>query len=187
MTPVREVVDRIVALGIVDERTVAEKLDPHDLGQTLDYFGEPDEDGVRYLLDDLGIRYTTDYKTFRGACEDGASLYREELELAAACARGLLTVTDVALVDDARGDHLLRFRCNGQPHEWHITHGEHEDFEAGLTFATWLCDLLPAGSSRRWCTIEPPDPDVGSEFVFGDPAALNRLGAEYGLTFEPTP
>jgi hypothetical protein len=184
---VRQVTDRIVELGLVDAQTPAQALGPEVLDETLDYFGESDHEAVLSLLDHLGIRYSTDYKTFRYPCQSDGAVYREELDLIAACGRGRLTITDVALVDDANGHHLLRFRCAGQPHEWQIGHGPNEEFEAQLTFATSIGDLVPAGSSARWCSVDPPDPDVGSEAVFGDPEALRQLGARFGLTFEPMP
>jgi hypothetical protein len=179
MTLVRAVVERIVALGIVDERAVAEKLDPGDLDRTLDYFG-----GVQDLLFELGIGYSIDYKTFRHACENDGAGYREELRYIAAATRGLLTITDVELVDDADGDHLLRFRTNGEPHEWPISHRPDEDFEASLQFTTSMDAFTPSGTPARWCSVEL---DEDLEFVFADPVALNRLGAEYGVTFEPQP
>ena len=192
---VRQVAERIVELGLVDAQTLAQTLDPEELDRTLDYFGEPDHMAVVGLLDHLGILYSTDYETFDGACDHGAEVYRRELERVAACGRGLLTITDVEVVDVftverfariyAEGDHLLRFRCNGQPHEWPIEHGpREEEADAQLTFATRIDGLMPpAGSPARWCSIDPPDPGVGSESVFGDPEALSQLGAQFGLTF----
>jgi hypothetical protein len=182
MPSVGEVVDRIVQLGVVDESTVSDKLDSADLERTLDYFG-----GLLGLLDQLGIVYSVDYKSFRHACDDDGAGYREELKWIADCTRGLVTITDIALVDDADGDHLLRFRANGEPHEWSIAHGPDEDFDATLEFTTSMGEFSPAGRPERWCTIEPVEPGGDLRYVFADPAALNRLGAEYGLTFEPEP
>ncbi|MFE7801483.1 hypothetical protein [Nocardia sp. NPDC057440] len=178
---VREVADQIVELGLVD----AAVLDPMDLDYTLDDFGATESQAVLVLLDYMKVRYSTEYKTFRHACEDDAWVYREELERIAACGRGLFTITEVELVDTAEGDHLLRFRCNGRPHEWPIAHGPDEEFDAQSIFCWSVGELVPPGSPARWCTVDPGDPDVTSEAFFGDPAALNVLGGPFGLQFEP--
>jgi hypothetical protein len=112
-------------------------------------------------------------------------VYREELARIATCGRGLFTITEVELVDTADGDHLLRFRCNGQPHEWPIAHGPDEEYDAQAIFCWSVGELVPPGSPARWCTVDPGDPDVTSEAFFGDPAALNVLGGPFGLVFEP--
>lgn len=182
---IRQLVDRIVALGLVEPQVPARELSPRVWDETLDFFGEPDRLAVLGMLDFLGIRYTVDPRTFRGACAYGSDVYREELERMAACGRGLLSIADVELLDTPDGDHLLRFRCNGQPHEWPIGHRPDEAFEAQVAFATFVWDLVPAGSPARWCTVDPPDPDAGPAAVFADPEALRQLGTPFGLTFEP--
>jgi len=179
MPSVREVVDRVVELGIADEGRVAAKLSPEDLDEPLDHFG-----GVVGLLAQLGVVYSIDYKTFRHACDDGGAGYRAELGWIEACTRGLVTITDVALVDDGEGDHLLRFRTNGEPHQWSLPHGPDENLGASLEFTTSMSEFAPAGRPERWCTVEPWELGDDVEFVFGDPAALGRLGAEHGLAFE---
>ncbi|MFE9574845.1 hypothetical protein ACFYO1_00530 [Nocardia sp. NPDC006044] len=184
---VRAVAQRVVELGLVDQSVVAEKLDADILDETLDYFGD-DELGVLGLLEELGLRYTTEYKMFKGlsvAGEDRLSRYRYELELIASCTQGLLTITEIQLVDGADGGQQLSFRCNGHPQSWPVYPGPDEDLEAQLTFAEYVDTLVPDDSPARWCTPDPSDPDVGSEFVFGDPAALNQLGGAFDLTFEP--
>jgi hypothetical protein len=61
---------------------------------------------------------------------------QEQLKSVAAASCGLLTITDVELLDGDKdaGDehHVLRFRCNGEPHEWLITHGPDEDLDASV-------------------------------------------------------
>ncbi len=184
---VGQVVERAVELDLVDAETAVAAVDPQAWDETLDYFGEPDSGGALSLLDTLGIRYTTDYKTFRGDCTDGGMLetYRYELQLIAGCTRGLLTITNVELADDQDGYHRLRFRCNGEAQEWFIDHSEDERLQTQLVFALDLTDLRPKNSSRLWSYPEPVDEDVASDAVFGDPVALNLFGAPYGLTFTP--
>ncbi|WP_157573983.1 hypothetical protein [Nocardia jejuensis] len=181
---VREVADRIVELGLVDTAAVS-ALDPRDLDYALDDFGATECLGVLLLLDDLKVRYSTDYKTFRHACEDNAWAYRTELARVAACGRGAFTFTEVELINTAEGNHLLRFRCNGQSHNWPIMHGPTENTDAQTIFCWALGELMPRDSPARWCTVTPADPYVTSEAYFGDPATLNELGGPFDLRFEP--
>lgn len=182
---VHGVAARIVQLGLVTAETVEQELDSDDLQQPLDFFGQPDSAAVLSMLDTLGIRYTTDYKTFRYACDDGSELYRDELERIAACTRGLLSITDVELVDDDGGAHVLRFNCNGQSHEWTIPHGDEdeENMDSQMTFSMGIGELVPSSSSARWCGVQSDDLDYGSQNVFGDPEALRLLGQEFGISF----
>ncbi|NUS44362.1 MAG: hypothetical protein HOQ24_11820, partial [Mycobacteriaceae bacterium] len=131
--------------------------------------------------------YSTEYKTFRGACENDAWVYRAELERIAACGRGLFTITDTEVVDTADGWHLLRFRCGGRQHEWPVVHGPDENIDAQELFCSAVGQLTPSDSPARWCTVSPGDPDVTGEAFFGDPTALNALGTPFGLLFEPIP
>ncbi|WP_157172386.1 hypothetical protein [Nocardia pneumoniae] len=179
---VRQVTARIVELGLVAESTVEQGIQADLLDEKLDYFGDSESEAVLYLLDELGIRYTTDYKTFRDAC-GGSEVYREELECVAACTRGLLSITDIELVDDTVGNHVLRFLCNGQPHEWNIAHNDEEDIETQMVFSYGLEDLLPRDSSARWCGVDSDDINFGMQAVFGDPQALSVLAAEFGIKF----
>ncbi|MBL1080099.1 hypothetical protein JK358_37455 [Nocardia sp. 2] len=161
------------------------KLGPADLDCPLNEFGATESLAVLLVLDYMKVRYSTEYKTFRRACENDAVVYRYELELIAACGRGLFAITEVELAGTIDGVHILRFRCNGEPHEWSIVHGPDESFDAQETFFESVGDLIPTGSSSRWCTVHPGDPDVTGEAYFGDPAVLNALGAPFGLLFEP--
>ncbi|GAA5079943.1 hypothetical protein GCM10023319_20040 [Nocardia iowensis] len=167
---VREVADRIVELGLVDAAVVAAELDPETLDYLLEDFGATESAAVLLLLEYVKVRYSTEYKTFRRACENDAWVYREELARIAACGRGLFAITEVELVDTADGvhpAHLLRFRCNGQPHEWPIAHGSDEDLDAQQVFCWSVGELVPTGSPARWCTVDPGDPDVNWEVFSG--------------------
>lgn len=184
----REVVDLIVELGLVDPSTPAQVFVAGELDEPLSYFGHTDQDAVRSLLSELGIRYTFDYKTFRGIGdadhERRLDWYRSELETIAGCARGAVTVSDVRLVD--RGDEAweLTFEWNGVTHSWPVSPGDEEEHvEASLTFATYVYGMqaYPVGC---FCFVEPLDEDFSAEAVFGVPTALNRLGRYFGLTFE---
>ncbi|MDQ7909280.1 hypothetical protein RB614_32645 [Phytohabitans sp. ZYX-F-186] len=177
--------ERVVELGLVDAEAAAALGREVPLDQTLDYFAESDGQAVLRVLDALEIWYDIGYKTFRGVCEFEDQLYREQLDRIAARTRGLLTVTDVELVDDEDGDHLLRFRCNGEPREWRIPHDdeEEEEFSATMEFTMGISKLVPAGSPARWCGVDIDDADFGPQFVFGDPVALRQLGSEFGLKF----
>ncbi|MEV6431270.1 hypothetical protein [Nocardia sp. NPDC051463] len=182
---IREATAVIVELGLVDPETPARNLPPEWFDETLDYFGDSTETALPSLLDELGIRYTLDYKTFRGineAEEGREGWYREELERIAACTRGLITITQVKLVEDEE-DSKLTFLCNGRPDHWPVDPGEDEAFEASLTFASYISDLTPDDSPERWCSIDPPDPDYSAEAVFADPQALRQLGERFGVTF----
>ncbi|WP_328392922.1 hypothetical protein [Nocardia sp. NBC_00416] len=183
----REVVDLIVELGLVDSAVAAESLAPYELDQPLSYFGRTVPRAVCGLLGELGIRYTLDYKTFRGIedadDEERSAWYRDELEAIAACARGAVTITEVRLVEGDEDEWDLRFDWNGDTHVWSVCPGDAEEaLEAALTFATYLPGMTahPVGV---FCAVDPPDEDYSGEAVFGDPDALNALGARFGLEF----
>ncbi|MEU4311466.1 hypothetical protein [Nocardia sp. NPDC024068] len=183
----REVVDTIVALGLVDPATPAAVLRLGELEEPLSYYGHTDRSAVRNLLSDLGIRYTFDYKTFRGIRdaddEERLDWYRGELESVAACTRGAATIGDVRLVEND-DTWELRFEWNGEVESWLVYPGdEDEDLEAALTFATYVPGLS-APPSGVFCLVNPPDLDYSGEAVFGVPEALNTLGRPFGLTFE---
>ncbi|MBF6297197.1 hypothetical protein IU459_06520 [Nocardia amamiensis] len=188
MDTVREVVDLIVELGIVDQSTVGQTLQQDELDKPLSYYGHIPQRAVLSLLDDLGIRFAFDYKTFRGIEEtdddERLEWYEEVLQTIASCTKGLVTITNVRLVEDDE-DWELQFDCNGETEAWPVYPGdEEEDLEAALTFATYLSGI-PADSLERFCSVDPPDEDYSGEAVFGDPEALNRLGAHFGLSFTP--
>ncbi|WP_327116978.1 hypothetical protein OHB12_06230 [Nocardia sp. NBC_01730] len=185
---VREVVDMIVELGLVDRSTPGETFEPDVLDEPLSYYGHTAQEAVLSLLSELEIRYSFDYKTFRGIDEadddERLERYQAELQSIASCTRGTVTITNVRLVEnDAEWE--LRFDCNGETESWPAYPGdEDEAFEAGLVFATHLAGI-PENSTQRFCDVDPGDEDVNGEAVFGDPEALNRLGAHFGLTFTP--
>ncbi|MGO4617119.1 hypothetical protein AB4305_22000 [Nocardia sp. 2YAB30] len=182
---VREVVDMIVELGLVDRSTPRETFEPDVLDEPLSYYGHTAQDAVLSLLSELEIRYSFDYKTFRGideADDERLEWYQAELQSIASCSRGLVTITNVRLVEND-ADRQLQFDCNGETESWPVYPGdEDEAFEAGLVFATYLAGI-PANSSERFCAVDPGDEDVNGEAVFGDPGLLNQLGAHFGLTF----
>ncbi|MGW1739389.1 hypothetical protein ACWCPQ_11320 [Nocardia sp. NPDC001965] len=183
----REVVDRLVELGLVDASTPGEVFESDELDRPLSDFGHTDQDGVRTLLSELGIRYSFSYKAFRGIqdVDDEARLfwYRRQLESVVECARGSVTIAEVRLVEIDEGDWRLRFDWNGKTEQWPVYPGaEDEDFEARLVFATYLHGMgaPPAGI---FCSVDPIDEDSSGEAVFGDPEVLNRFGEPFGLTF----
>jgi hypothetical protein len=181
---VREAVKRLIGLGLVTADLVALRLTAEELDETLDYYGDSAAEGAVGLLGALGMTYDIDYKTLRHACAEGIPAYEEELGYVAAASRGLLTITDVTLVDDDNGHHLLRFRCNTVPHQWKIIHEDKEHMNAQTTFAMGVDDLLAGGSPARWCQPDPLPYGFIYYSAFADPDLLNEYGEPYGLTFE---
>jgi hypothetical protein len=186
---VREVVDLIVELDLVDPKSIAQNAFLTEaLDKPLSYYGHTEQSAVRHLLDEVGIRYAFDYKTFRGIneCTTGErrEWYEAELQSLAACARGKMTITDVRLVEnDAEWE--LQFDCNGTPEAWPVDAGDDdEDIEAAITFAAYPTSLF-VDLVDRFCMVSPPDSHLSGELVFGNPAALERLGNQFGLTFTP--
>jgi hypothetical protein len=190
---VREVVDLIVELGLVDPETPTRRtfLDRQLLVESFDeplsYYGHTEQSAVLALLDELGIRYTFDYKTFRGIGESShderREWYESELRSIAECSRGMVTITDVRLVENDE-QYKLVFDSNGVTESWPVYPGDGEDLEAALVFATHVTEIH-TGLVEHFCSVEPFDEDVSGEAVFGDPEALNKLGAHFGLTFGP--
>lgn len=186
---VREIVDLMVELDLVDRDSIAQNTFLTEaLDKPLSYYGHTDQSAVRHLLSEVGIRYAFDYKTFRGIDECTPGERREwfdsELQSLAACGRGKVTITDVRLIEnDAEWE--LQFDCNGAIESWPVDPGDDdEDIEASLTFATYPTSLF-VDLVERFCFVTPPDSDVSGEVVFGNPAALERLGAQFGLSFRP--
>ncbi|WP_327147315.1 hypothetical protein [Nocardia sp. NBC_01329] len=183
----REVVDLMIELGLVDASTPGAVFEHGELDEPLSYFGHTDRSALRGLLTELGIRYTFDYKTFRGIgdADDERRLdwYRDELESVAGCARGAVTIRDVRLVEGADDHWELQFEWNGVTEAWPVYPGdEEESLEAALTFATYVPGMA-VDSVGVFCLVDPMDPDFSGEAVFGVPEALNRLGGRFGLTF----
>ncbi|MGA6203264.1 hypothetical protein ACPESR_00750 [Nocardia testacea] len=184
---VGEVVNLIVELGLVDQDApMLQTLLTADLEEPLSEYGHTDQSAVLGLFQEIGILYTLDYKTFRGIgeCTDEQRRegYESELQSIAACSRGMVTITNVRLVEDD-GKWELEFKCNGTYEYWPVYPGsDEEDLEAGLVFASYV-HHLPTGTVEKFCSVDPGVLDVGGAAVFGDPKALNRLGAHFGLTF----
>ncbi|RJO78427.1 hypothetical protein D5S18_05945 [Nocardia panacis] len=184
---VGEVVDLIVELGLIDASTPERTLEPDKRDKPLSYNGHSVQAAVLNLLSTLGIRYTFDYKTFRGIDEadDDERLRRYEAELQeiASCSRGLVSITNVRLVEnDTRWE--LQFDCNDETESWSVgkPYDEDEDIEAGIAFATCITGI-PWDSVECFCAVDHHDENLSGQAVFGDPEALNRLGAHFGLTF----
>lgn len=183
---VREVVDLMIELGLIDPDISAQK--PY-LAESLDAplsdYGDTEQTAVLDLLSEVGIRYTFDYKTFRGisGCSDEhrREWYESELQSIAACSRGSVTITDVRLVENETKSELV-FDSNGVTESWPTDPGADEDVEASMTFATYLSGIH-TGLVAEFCGVDPFDEDFSGEAVFGDPQALNRLGAQFGLAF----
>lgn len=183
---VREVVDLMIELGLIDPDLPArEPFLAQSLDEPLSYYGDTEQSAVRDLLSEVGIRYTFDYKTFRGinecSDEDRREWYESELQSIAACSRGLVTITDVRLVENETDSDLV-FVSNGVTESWPTDPGADEHVEASLTFATYVTGIH-TGLVAEFCDVDPFDEDCSGEAVFGDPQALNRLGAQFGLTF----
>ena len=177
---VREVVDRIVELGLVHPSTPGQTLQSDELDEPLSYYGNTPRYALRSLLSELGIRYTFDYETFEGigeADDERLEWYRAELESIASCTRGSVTVTNVRLVENGT-EWELRFDWNGTTKSWPVyPGGESEEIEASLIFATYL-HTLGQGSVERLCPVYPRSDDWAGEAVFGNPEALDRLVGE---------
>ncbi|MFQ6394946.1 hypothetical protein ACLMAJ_15960 [Nocardia sp. KC 131] len=185
---VREVVDLIIELGLVDLDTPTQHtLLMESLDEPLSYYGDTEQSAVLELLSEVGIRYTLDYKTFRGIdeCTDDErrEWYKAELQSIAACSRGMVAITNVRLVE-TDANWKLHFDCNGVTKSWRVYPGDkEEDFEATLVFATSLT-TLSTGAVEQFCSVDAENEDVSGGAVFGDPEALNRLGAHFDITFE---
>ncbi|WP_157120138.1 hypothetical protein [Nocardia fusca] len=190
---VREVVDLIVELGLVDPETPAQRtflgrqLLVESFDEPLSYYGHTEQSAVLALLDELGIRYTFDYKTFRhigeSSHDERREWYESELQSIAECSRGMVTITDVRLVENDEQWKLV-FDSNGVTESWPVYPGDGEDLEAALVFATYVTEIH-TGLVEHFCSVNPLDEDVSGEAVFGDPEALNKLGVHFGLTFGP--
>jgi hypothetical protein len=173
---VGEVIGRLIELELVTAEEVAEELTPDKLAKPLvPPFGATASHAALSLLGRLRMMYHLDHSAFSDACENGLDEYRREPESIARCSRGLLTISDVTLVE---GDdrHLLRFQCNGAPEEWPIPHDEEEAYEAQLVFSTYMRSLVADGSPERWCLPEQRL-DWHNGAIFADPERLNRFGA----------
>ncbi|WP_067694282.1 hypothetical protein [Nocardia jejuensis] len=185
---VREIIDLVVDLGLVDLDSAAQNALLSDaLDDLLDEYGDTEQSAVLEILDALGFRYTLDHKAFSGLsrCSLGErrERYNAELQMIAACTRGKLIISNVRLVD-SDPDSTLQFDCNGIPQSWPVHPGDDEDEEATLTFATNLT-TIPTGTVEQFCSVECSGSDLSAEAVFGDPDVLTQLGEQFGLTFEP--
>lgn len=182
---VGQVMERVRASGVVPGLTDEWPLDVSP-DTPFDYYGTPDGDALVSLLEEFEIVYLLEHKSFPGPDFDDESrlaMYRQELESIAQKSRGLLTITDVELVDVAGGrggEQIVQFRCNGDLVRWGpVTPGEDEDLEAVLAFD--LGELVPKSSPERWCWVTEPEIPGYLAYVFADPAALTELGRPFGL------
>lgn len=190
---VREVVELIVELGLVAPETPAQRtflgrqLLVESFDEPLSYYGHTEQSAVLALLEELGIRYTFDYKTFRhigeSSHDERREWYESELQSIAECSRGMVTITDVRLVENDEQWELL-FDSNGVTESWPVYPGDDEDLEASLVFATYVTGIHTGVVEQFW-SVDPLDEDISGEAVFGDLAALGKLGARFGLTFGP--
>ncbi|WP_063057680.1 hypothetical protein [Nocardia sienata] len=190
---VREVVELIIELGLVDPDTPAQRtflgrqLLVESFDEPLSYYGHTEQSAVLALLSELGIRYTFYYKTFRhigeSSHDERREWYESELQSIAECSRGMVTITDVRLVENDEKWELL-FDSNGVTESWPVYPGDDEEFEAALVFATYVTGIH-TGLVERFRSVEPFDEDLSGEAVFGDPEALDKLGAHFGLAFGP--
>jgi hypothetical protein len=177
---VRQAVDRIVELGLAAPDAAA----PHDLENYLDmplveYGGGDGEAAILTgLLVDLSVGF--DVHTDDVEHLDG---YTSALEELAACTGGLFTVTDIELDEDGDGQELLRFRRNGEPVQWYVDHVDDEYLDV-MAFAENVDEFTSPASPKRWAMPIVDGDLIPARFIFGEPAALRSLGAEYGVDFD---
>jgi hypothetical protein len=180
---VRQVVDRIVALGLAERTKVDKALQPQWLDQPLSGYGGAASDGeiVTGLLVDIeaGFEVHTDDV-------DHLDGYTSALTEAAACTGGLFTVTDIELTDDDEQE-LLRFRRNGEPVAWPVDHVDDEYLDT-MVFAERIDEFTdPQRSPKRWAVPIVDGQRVYYRYIFGDPVALRELGREFGVEFDVYP
>ncbi|MFC9432380.1 hypothetical protein [Nocardia sp. NPDC057030] len=174
---IRQTAEWIVGLGIGDPRML-ERSDPYLEARCTDAYD------VQGVLIGLGVLCLLDSEQFERVHERGLQVYCAQLQALSDTTRGKVTITDVA-VDELHGDHLLRFRCNGEQKTWSIPHGptECEDYDAFQVFMDRIADLTPASSPERWCGPVEPTTDDEVVYAYGDPAALRTVGERFGIRF----
>src|SRR5437763_3091154 len=179
---VRQVVDRIVALGLADRAAVDKALQPQWLDQPLSGYGGANEaETVTGLLVDLGVGF--DVHTDDVDHLDG---YTSALTEAAACTGGLFTVTDIELTDDGEQE-LLHFTRNGEPVAWPVDHVDDEYLDT-MVFAERIDEFTdPDRSPRRWAAPTVDGELLHCRYVFAEPVALRELGAEFDVEFDVYP
>ena len=181
---VREIVDLMVELDLVDRDSIAQNTFLTEaLDKPLSYYGHTDQSSVRHLLSEVGIRYAFDYKTFRGIDEctpvERREWFDSELQSLAACGRGKVTITDVRLIEnDAEWE--LQFDCNGAIESWPVDPGDDdEDIEASLTFATYPTSLF-VDLVERFCFVTPPESKGPASPPAGRPRRRRARAARAG-------
>jgi hypothetical protein len=158
------------------------------LDTPLDGWGRDERSALFPLRSEVGIHYTFDYKTFRGigecTADERRQVYESELQSVAARSRGMVTITNVRVVEDEPDCWFLEFDCNGVTESWPDP-GDDENMAVSMAFADCLPDLT-TGTIERFCFVDPRSGTYLGEVVFGEPEALNRLGEHFGITFNPT-
>lgn len=181
---VPEAINEIVRLGLANPGHAARTTAGYDPDRPILDGHESLAEALTGLLEELGVGFQvgTDDDLTPG---DEAESYGGLLQDAARCTGGLITITDVELGQhDEFGDCLL-FRCNGRPCSWPVElRGEYYDL---MTFFENIDDLN--APPRMWHSVDvdesdgcdPNDLDLRSFYFFGDPDALRRLAADFGV------
>ncbi|MFE9328818.1 hypothetical protein ACIHDR_48630 [Nocardia sp. NPDC052278] len=176
---IRQAAEWVVELGLADTGELQHFL------KSVPYLEYPcvDSGDIHTVLIEFGILYGPDANgEFGGPPHWIESLCREELQAIASASRGKLAITDVELID-SKGDYLLRFHCNRELQQWALPRGGRDNYAALDVFLDRIGELVPVGSSERWCSVEPT-PDNSIAYVFGDPAVLRAVGGRFGITFK---
>lgn len=175
---VGETISTLDEWGVVEAETALSKLDDHVAGMDLEYFGlQSRGEAIVCLLEEVGRAISIPNDDIE--LEHG---YHGLLEAVTTCTDGALVVTDVTLVQRGGRDDLLRFRVNGQWHEWNVEH-VHPEYLDQLTILEKFGTLTPPGT-RRWADV-PADQIGFAAMVFAEPSALDALAAEYHIDLQP--
>ncbi|WAL66577.1 hypothetical protein ORV05_01800 [Amycolatopsis cynarae] len=182
MATLRELADRMVALGMVAEEQAAavladigrwreehldEQLDERDL------FGWLPEFGIAVSVHGEDVDFVEDY-------------YRSLLEeTVTACTGGAMVITGVRLLRDEDFGEFLYFLRDGEPVWWHVEH-ESDDYVDQMAVFEQFGDLDPGGDDPRGFyqllrkKHESCQDDV---YVLATPEQARALRDEFGLDF----
>lgn len=170
---VRHAVDRAVALGLTSAETAAENIAASELDAPLEDYGDTGAEMLTGVLIDLGIAF----EVYGDDTDDLEGAYESVLEEIAGCTGGLFAVSDVEL-----DDRVLRFKRGDVEVEWWVDdHAGHLDL---MMIFENIDQFTARDSPKRWAYLEPVDGVALNRYVFAEPAALRRLGDEFGVTFE---